>query len=114
MELRAIVISPYVAQYADTITLRAFDAVEVHRTDAEYPGWYWCTSNGGMSGWVHASYLSGTVGTIAAIRDYSAHELTVEVGERGRVMERLGGWVFVELSDGRVGWVPEVHVQVAV
>ena len=51
-----VVCEAYTAKYADPITFRAGDIVEVERSDPEFPEWYWCRA-GGQEGWVHASYL---------------------------------------------------------
>ena len=37
-------------------------------------------------GWVHRSFLSQSSGRATTISDYSARELTVSAGERGRVL----------------------------
>ncbi len=101
-----IVREGYAAQYDDPIALRRDDAVEVQRADAEFTEWFWCRGPDGKEGWVHGSFLSRSSGRAVAISDYSAKELTVAVGERGRMIRVLDGWAFVEIGAGRVGWVP--------
>jgi hypothetical protein len=102
-----IVREAYVAQYGDPIAFRQGDTVHVHRADTEFTEWLWCCGQDGKEGWVHRSFLSQSSGPAVGVSDYSAKELTVAVGERGRVIRVLDGWAFVELDGGRVGWVPE-------
>jgi SH3-like domain-containing protein len=102
-----IVREAYAAQYGDPIAFRRGDTVQVQRADAEFSEWLWCRGPDGKEGWVHRSFLSQSSVRAVAIADYSAKELTVAVGERGRVIRVLDGWAFVELGGGRVGWVPE-------
>jgi hypothetical protein len=54
-----------------------------------------------------AAFCRSPSGRAVAMSDYSAKELTVAVGERGRVIRILDGWAFVELHRARVGWMPE-------
>jgi hypothetical protein len=58
---------------------------------------------------VHESYLSQREGLARGVEDYSARELDVEPGERGRVVRIRGGWAYVALASGREGWLP-AHV----
>jgi hypothetical protein len=102
---RVITRAAYTAQYSDPINLRAGDVVEVHQADADFPEWFWCQGPCAKEGWVHFSFLSQTTGKVTALRDYSARELTLQAGERGWVIELLGGWAYLTLDDGRVGWV---------
>jgi hypothetical protein len=48
------------------------------------------------------------------LRDYSAAELTVSIGDVGVLLEKLGGWVYFQADSGAIGWVPENHVRAAV
>lgn len=98
--------------YPNPIRLRVGDAVVVQRADDEYPGWHWCTGPDGAEGWVHESCLSTTTSPAAAVRNYSAVELTVAGGERGRVLETLGDWAYIQLEDSRVGWIPSKNIEV--
>ena len=102
-----IIREAYAAQYADPIAFRQGDTVRVQRADTEFKEWLWCRGPDGKEGRVHRSFLSQSSGRATAISDYSAKELTVSAGERGRVFQALNGWAFVELEGRRVGWVPE-------
>jgi SH3-like domain-containing protein len=105
--LEVMIREAYAAQYRDPITLRHGDTVQVQRADAEFTEWLWCRGPDEKEGWVHRSFLSQSSGRVVAISDYSAKELTVAAGERGRMIRILDGWAFIELDGSRVGWVPE-------
>ena len=98
---------PHAAQYQDPIALRHGDLVEVQRADTEFTEWLWCRGPDQKEGWVHRSFLSQVSGRAVALSDYSAKELTVAAGERGRMMRLLDGWAFVELEGKGAGWLPE-------
>jgi SH3-like domain-containing protein len=104
---RVVVAMPYDAQYSDPISFRAGEHVHVGRADPDYPAWFWCRGPGAKEGWVHESLLSGCERIATALKEYSARELNVRAGDSGRVVHMLGGWAYLQLDDGRVGWVPE-------
>ena len=110
---RVVVRSTYESQYSDPIAFRAGDDVHVHRADPEFPEWYWCTGPAGKEGWVHEAYLSRRAGVAAALEDYSARELNERAGACGRLLRLLGGWAYIELDDGRAGWVPDRIIETA-
>jgi len=101
-----IVREAYSAQYGDPIAFRHGDPIEVQRADTEFSEWFWCRGPDEKEGWVHRSFLSHPSGSAIALSDYSAKELTVEAGERGRMHRILDGWAFVEFEGNRLGWVP--------
>ena len=104
---RVVIIEAYRAQYGDPIALRAGETVDVQRADPDFPEWFWCRGPDGKEGWVHFSYLSQTTGQATAVGDYSAQELTVAAGDEAGLIRTLGGWAYLALNDGRVGWVPD-------
>ncbi len=108
------VCSAYRAMYVDPITLVRGESLIAGHEDSEFPGWYWCTNGNGKSGWVHQRFLESVGGPTRATTDYTAVELSVAAGDEGTVLERLDGWVYLQLADGRVGWVPEASVKSAV
>ncbi len=108
-----VVASAYTAAYPDPIAFEAGEPVEVQKHDDEFPGWYWCRSGAGREGWVHRSCLEREMGMTQGLRNYSARELTVDTGAKGAVLERLDGWLYVELQDGSRGWLPESQVVIA-
>jgi SH3-like domain-containing protein len=108
--LPVAVTKAYTAQYSDPICFDAGEAVQVERSDPEYPGWFWCRATSGKEGWVHRSFLAACAGTTTSVRAYSARELTVADGERGALLETLEGWVCIRLDTGDEGWIPQGHV----
>jgi SH3-like domain-containing protein len=105
------VVEAYASKYSDPISFDAGVAVSIEREDAEYPGWFWCRVASGKEGWVHRSYLSALIGTTTSTAAYSARELTVRGGERGKVIRSLDGWELVRLDSGEEGWVPSSHIR---
>ena len=100
----------YTAQYPDPIELKAGDVVRVAHSDSEYPDWFWSCGPSGKEGWVHRSFLAASIGMTTALDAYSAKELTVLGGERGKLIRMLDGWVYLRLDNGDEGWIPQSHV----
>ena len=100
------VVQDYTAQYQDAIAGRAGEQVRVDHQDDEYPGWWWCSGPNGKEGWVPEAYLNlhGHEGTL--LRDYAAHELSVNTGDQVAVLEQIAGWSRVTDQRARTGWVP--------
>ena len=82
--------------------------VTVERRASEWPGWLWCTSNGGRQGWAPESWMSIDPDDTSATmhRDYVARELTAAVDDAVEVLERESGWAWAMGPSGEVGWVP--------
>ena len=110
--MRFEVTEAYDEQYIDPIRFEVGDAVEVTRPVTKYPGWFWCRAASGIEGWVHGSCLASVSGTTTATQAYSASELTVSVGDRGRVLRQLDGWALVGLGDGLEGWIPLTNISI--
>jgi len=101
----------YAPKHSDPIGFDPGVRVSVEHEDAEYPGWFWCRVSSGKEGWVHRSYLSALAGTTTSIAAYSAGELTVCRGERGKVVRSVDGWALVRLDSGEEGWLPARHIR---
>ena len=102
---------PYAAQYSDPIEFGSGTALQVEREDPEYPGWLWCRAPSGKQGWVHHSFIDRNGNDATAVAAYTAQELTVAEGIRGRVIHSLDGWAYLELDSGQKGWLPETHLE---
>ena len=50
-------------------------------------------------------------GTGIIIKQYTAKELNVNIGERLIGLEELNEWVWCEGRDGEKGWVPKENLQ---
>ena len=106
MLVRGRVCRAYTRAYSDPLTLHDAEIVTVVARDTDFPAYMWCTNLMGKGGWVPESYLQirGAVGR--ALRDYSAHELTVQVGDTLTLLTTEGGWYWAENVAGEQGWVP--------
>jgi len=98
-------------EYPDPIKLQAGDLVEL--VGKEDDGWIWCRHRAGKEGWVPLSYLSaeGEGNTRAALCDYEATELPVEVGEEFQIVGEERGWLWGTNTQGTWGWVRLVNVE---
>lgn len=103
-------IADYRCAYPEPLEVRAGEAVSVGERDREWPSFLWCTTAAGRSGWVPEAVLVWKGDRAILREDYSARELTVEVGERLLVARREGGWAWVCNERGESGWVPERHL----
>jgi hypothetical protein len=106
------VIADYQAPLPDPIRVKAGDVVSIdHEKKTDIPGWVWCTSRPGKSGWVPAVYLDrrDNIGRLRC--DYDAIELTIRVGELLTVHKMESSFYWVTDRNGRQGWVPMDHVE---
>jgi Variant SH3 domain len=106
------VISDYQAPFPDPIRVKAGEKVTVDLgKTTNIPGWVWCTSRAGKSGWVPKDYLElrDTKGLMKC--DYDAIELTVHVGELLSAHKLESHFYWVTNEHGRHGWVPVEHVE---
>ena len=105
------VASDYKAAYPEPLVATKGSALEVHRKDDEWPGWVWCTTTHGVSGWVPESWLQTEGdGSRTLLRDYTARELTVGSGEAVTATHTESGWAWVTNAAGHSGWVPLRHL----
>ncbi|MCM2588128.1 SH3 domain-containing protein [Rossellomorea marisflavi] len=104
-----VVIKPHHSTYPDPITLKTGDKVIYGKEDTEYPNWVFCTSTSGKEGWVPKQILSqDKLAPFATVsEDYSAHELTVKVGETLTGLHQLNEWTFCCRDTGEEGWIPD-------
>jgi uncharacterized protein YgiM (DUF1202 family) len=106
------VITAYQTPYPDGMTIRAGEALTIEDRESEWAGWIWCTNGDGESAWVPENYVERKGNSGAALRDYSARELSVAVGEE-LVMSQLeeSGWVWCTNQKGESGWVPLDNIE---
>ena len=99
-------ITSHAASYPNPLQARAGASLTCERSDSEWPGWIWCASARGRSGWVPESWLRIEAGTCTLLRDYDAVELSVSAGEilTGSVVAE--GWLWATDQHGQSGWVP--------
>jgi hypothetical protein len=105
------VITAYRSPYPDPIAFNAGDRLVVEDRLSEWPGWIWCTTPKGKSGWAHESYIQRNESSGIALRSYDATELSVAEGEELKIIDEESGWLWCRYADGRLGWVPMEHVE---
>lgn len=110
----ASVTVPYERPYEDPISLKAGERVLIDpekTKETDIPGWSWCTGPDGRQGWVPNGWLTHQDGAAHIVRDFSALELTLRVGDLVTLHQSESGFVFVTHEDGSVGWVPDACLQ---
>lgn len=106
MEETYRVVEAYQGSFPEPLMLEAGAQLCFERKDSEWEGWLWCTDTSGKSGWVPESWLDLDEGVCTLQHDYTARELSVEVGELVTAVRVESGWVFGYNSHGEQGWVP--------
>ena len=92
--------------YPDPIRGAAGDRLALGRRDDEYPGWVWATAADGRAGWVPEGWLRVVGERGVLLRDYTAAELALEIGDVVTGELSQGGWLWATAADGRRGWAP--------
>lgn len=73
--------------------------------------WLWARNGAGQEGWVPDDLVSADPPHIA-LRDYTARELTCQIGEDLIAEQISHGWAFCRSAARTAsGWVPLVHLQ---
>lgn len=70
-------------------------------------GWTWCVAEDGRSGWVPESWCENVGAGWRLTRDFNALELTVQKGQRLRLLYSESGFVMARTEAGEQGWVPD-------
>lgn len=103
-----VTLSSHKSNYPDPISFEEGDEVTIHHLDTDYPGWVKVSTKDGKAGWAPIEYLSSVAedGPSIALKEYSAKELDVEIGEQLKLIHELNDWVWVNKLDGESGWIP--------
>jgi uncharacterized protein YgiM (DUF1202 family) len=101
----------YESSFDEPLVVCKGERLEFERRDSRWAGWIWCTSGSGKTGWVPESWVRIEGNSCVMKRDYSAVELTVREGEKLSTELIESGWIWVENSVGRSGWVPLDHLE---
>lgn len=108
-----VVTRRYRQPYPDPIRVLAGERVRPDFEKAtDIPGWIWCTDHRERSGWVPLAWLERSGGDWRATCEFSAIELTVDVGTTVLIHAEAAGFYWLTSPDGRTGWVPCGHVRV--
>lgn len=110
--MQACVIKDWRTVYADPLTVHAGERVKLGKRDDEWPGWVWATNDAGQSGWMPERLIEAQGAAGTALRDYTAQELDVQVGDEVTLHELESGWYWATDGEGRSGWVPASHVAI--
>jgi hypothetical protein len=111
---RAEVIRAHSAQYLDPIRFARGTVVTLGERDTEWPDFIRVTTADGNSGWAAADWLQSLGdGKAEALRDYSAKEANLEVGDEVGFCWEYGGWCWVILNEAGSGWIPASHLIIA-
>ncbi len=108
---RGRVMAAYQTIYHDPLVIQQGETVTVGRRDTQWPGFVWCTTAAGKGGWVPKSYLDRSGETGVANRDYTAAELSAEVGEELVLHYEESGWFWCTNRQGQSGWMPAENVE---
>jgi hypothetical protein len=104
------VITDYRSAYPDPIAFNPGDRLVVEDRVSEWPGWIWCTTPNGKSGWAPASHIQRSGENGMAMRSYYATELSVAQGEELTILGEESGWYWCADPRGLKGWVPAENV----
>ena len=102
--------SAYTVCYADPISVRKGDLVNLSGRQDNWDGhvWNWAQNSSGKQGWIPDDLLAQVTETQGrAVRDYSAVELSCAPGEVLTVHGATHGLLWCENNKGEYGWVPE-------
>ncbi len=110
------VIREYQAEFSDPLTVRAGERLEVSGKVDTWRGnpawlWVWCIDPRGKGGWVPPNLIETQGESAAARYDYSAVELSAQVGEILSIERAENGGLWCANQRGQRGWIPADHVQ---
>ncbi|WP_242277132.1 SH3 domain-containing protein [Bacillus cereus group sp. BfR-BA-01446] len=114
--MKYIVIKSHVSNYPDPIRLEEGDVVkmiESYDGPENWENWMFCHEEKyDRKGWVPEQIIRKDMnGTGIIIKQYTAKELNVSIGERVIALEELNGWIWCEKTGGEDGWVPKENLQ---
>ena len=104
------VIKAYQTPFPDPLIIKAGQKLDLSDRASDWPGWLWCTTLAGQSGWVPAAYIEPMGQLGLARRDYDATELSAQVGEELTVSYEESDWLWCTNQQGRRGWIPAENV----
>jgi hypothetical protein len=105
------VISAHRSEFPDPLIFRTGEELRFADKETEWPGWVWCTSQAGKSGWAPQAYVRREGDGGVALVDYDATELSVDVGQELLMGTQESGWIWCTDQAGQSGWVPAENVE---
>ena len=109
-KIRLKVIESYTSKYPDPISFKKGDILKIGRKDIEYEGWVRVSTMNNNEGWAPEAYINLRAIPAVAIKNYSAQELTTNVGDILEHIRTVNEWAWVRNSNGGLGWVPSKTV----
>ena len=80
---------------------------EVYDDNPNWKDWVKCKAvKNGAEGWVPLQLIKIESNHAVALEDYSANELTVDVGIKVEIVKSLNGWTWCQTVEGEEGWLP--------
>lgn len=110
MAERYRVVRSYQSPYTAPLTMRKGQRLRWEPRECEWPGWIWCTTEGGESRWVPEHWVKKEGECCVLQRQYTATELSVDEGETVTVLLMESGWGWATNESGESGWVPLEHI----
>ena len=105
------VITAYQSPFPDPLIVTAGEKLDLSDRESDWPGWIWCSTLAGKSGWVPAAYVEQMGQLGLARRDYDATELSAEVDEELTVSHEESDWLWCTNRQGHSGWIPAENVE---
>lgn len=103
------VIKDHKGEFATPLITKTGETLEGQEKETQWDGWLWCKNSAGTQGWVPKAYLEPLpkeAGRFKILKDYTAKELNVKVGEELIILLEESGWAWVRTPLGDEGWVP--------
>ncbi len=106
-----LVVKPHQSEFPVPLIIGKGEVLATSPRKTVWPGWIWCTTAEGKSGWVPEQYLILKGDKAEARRDYDATELNVLAGEKLEIFYEAAEWAWCASSKGDKGWVPLENIQ---
>ena len=100
------VVKSYESPYTEPLTLPRGERLRWEPLECQWPGWVWCTTDGGESRWLPENWVEKEGEYCVLQRPYTATELSLEEGETVTVLLMESGWGWITNESGQSGWVP--------
>ena len=110
------IVEAYEAPYPDPIGVRRGDALHIDQErskETDISGWVWCAGPDGREGWVPKAWIDASAHPPVIVRDYSARELSVRIGDRVVIHHLESGFAWCTAAEGEPGWLPQGVVRLA-
>lgn len=104
-------IADYSAQYPEPLLVKAGATVEPAHWDNEWPGWTWCSTSNGLTGWIPERFLDRGGAEVVCLYDFDGTELSLTKGQKLDVLAEESGWLWCLTEAGHKGWVPNNRVK---